>query len=373
MNIKKIVVIAYLLCVAVKGYSQKIQKDVVESDGVTNNIVATQTGMYDGSISEKAKTYFDKAYSYADKEDYKNAEKFYLKAIKTDKKFVEAYDNLGRVYRRIGNLNKAEEYYKKSIKLYPKGIMAHQNLAVVYSLRKDYKNSAKEYNKIVEISPENPEGYFGLANAYMMQSNFDEALINSKKALEIYKKTNSLHLADGYHLTGLIEYYRKNKEEAKSYLLQAKEKGARIDPNIEKQLFSDKESETVTTENEKIIAAYNWLLETPLGKEPEKRKSINAFLLKWMTETPKVSIELSQKMVPYMECNECLVVFMGGWAKYELESSSTNKVRANLMGLENVIKFYQKNKSKIGVNKDIEKFIKLKNNNKLEDYIKKNI
>ena len=93
-----------------------------------------------------------------------------------------------------------------------------------------------------------------------------------------------------------------------------------------------------------------------------------------MTGSPNVSIELSEKIVTYMDCGECLMMFMGGWTKYALESKDfKNKVKGNLAGTESVIKFYLLNKNSLGQNKSIEKFIKLKRENKLEEYIKSNI
>lgn len=381
MNSKAILIVGLLL-LAISSYAQKTEKDVVVTDGVKNNITSSNTGMYDGTKSHKAKSYFDKAFAFSEREDFVNAEKFYLKAIKEDSKFIESYDNLGRVYRRIGKLDKAIKYYSKSIELYPNGIMAHQNLAVVFGIQKDYLNSIKHYKEILRISPNNAEGYFGLANAYMMTSNFDKALENSLKTVKIYEETNSNYLSDGYYLTGLISYYSGKKSEAKKYLLLAKDNGAKINPSIESELFADNSNSNkiklVSNEDykkyeQKVIKDFNWLFETPIDVNPEKRKRTNAFLMQWMSGSPNVSIEISEKITTYMDCAECLMIFMGGWTKYALEAKNFSKLKANLVGTESVIEFYQFNKSKIGKNKNIEKFMKLKQSGKLEKYIKSNM
>lgn len=217
---------------------QAQEKETLKTDGVENQVTISKTGMYNGTSSAEAQKYYDQAEEYGDKADYDNAKKYYLKAIKQDPKYVEAYDNLGLVYRRLGELDKAMEYYKKSIEIYPNGPTAHQNLAVVYGLKKDFKSAIKEYEAILEITPNDPEGYFGLANTYMMLSQFDDALVNAKKALDIYEKTNSNHIPDGNYLIGLINYYKGDKESAKKYLQIAKDKGVNIHPQIEKELFS---------------------------------------------------------------------------------------------------------------------------------------
>ena len=356
------------------SFSQVVEKDVVKSGDVQNNITSTETVMYEGTKSKKAKEYYDEALDYSRSQDYNNAEKLYLKAIKEDPDFVEAYDNLGRVYRRIGNLEKAEEYYKKSIALYPNGVMAHQNLAVVYSIKKDYKKAIDEYKEILRVSPGNVEGYFGLANSYMASSELDKALENSKKALEIYKSTNSHHIGDGYYLTGLIYYYKNDKEEAKKHIVLAKENGSKIHPKLQEELFGAEEKSNSNEQIEELLKKYNWLLKTPIGAETEKRKEYNASLIRWMTESPDVTIELSQTISPYMtDCIDCMVIFMGGWSEYTLSTKKYSKTEAALVGTERVIEFYLRNKQQLGVNNDIEKFIKLKEKNKLKNFIKKNI
>ena len=381
MILRKIILLGILL-MGTSVYSQEIKKDVVEKKGVKNNISTATVGMYNGTSSEKAHDFFEKAHEYSEKQDFKNAEIYYLKALREDPRFIEAYDNLGRIYRRVGQYNKAIDYYKKSIKLYPQGIVAHQNIALVYSIKKDYGKAIQEYEEMVKISPGNPEGYFGLANAYLMTSQYAPAAKNALKAITIYKQMNSPYLGEGYYLTGLIYYYSGNAGEAKKYLLLAKEKGAKINPEIDKALFSSPSAESnirLKTKEDyakyepKVLEDINWLLNTPLNREVQKRKEINTFLMQWLTGSPSVSIELSEKVVTYTDCPDCLMIFLCGWTKYALSTSHYNKLDANLAGTESVIDFYAKNKNTTGKNKSIEKLIKLRKKGKLKDYIRASI
>ncbi len=381
---KKRTVILAIAFVAFGTFCHSQEKETVKTGGVDNQLTISKTGMYGGTNSDEAKNYFDQAEKYGSKEDLDNAKKFYLKAIKKDSKYVEAYDNLGLVSRRLGNFDKAIKYYKKSIELFPEGQMAHQNLAAVYVIKKDYKSAISEYEAILKISPNNPEGYFGIANSYMMLAQFDNALVNAKKALDLYKKINSHHIGDGYYMVGLINYYKGDKENAKEHLQLAKDKGVKIHPQIEDELFTIesknkvqyqlKTKEDYAKYEQDVINGYNWLMDNPINLEATKRKEVNAFLIQWMTGSPNVSIKLSEKIVTYLDCEECLIMFMGGWAKYALESKDfKNKVKGNLAGTESVIKFYLLNKKSLGQNKAIEKFVKLKEEKKLEEYIKSHI
>ena len=87
MKIKKIALLSFFLITSL-SFGQDIKKDVVESGGVENNITATKSGMYDGTKSKEAQVFFDKAFDYAEKQDFKNSEKYYLKAIAKDTDFV---------------------------------------------------------------------------------------------------------------------------------------------------------------------------------------------------------------------------------------------------------------------------------------------
>jgi len=374
---KKTLFILCLFVLATLCYAQEIEQEVVKTDKQTNTISMKATGMYDGTESAKADEFFSKAGVYAQNKDLENAEKFYLKAIKEDPSFVEAYDNVGRIYRSMGNYDKAVEYYKKSIELYPDGMMAHQNLAVVYSIQENINGAIAEYDELLRINPDGPEGYFGKANSYMMVGKFDMALENCNKAIEIYETTNADYLADGYYLRGLINYYKEDKEEAAKDIRIAKNKGAKINPQLEQELLGGEEEykmespEDYAKYEQDVVNAFNWLMETPLGTEPEKRRSLTAFILKWAISTPSVSIELSDKTSDYPDCLDCLGIFLGGWSAYSIETDNYDKEAAKLAAVEGVIDFYTKNRSKLKKTKLIEKFIKLKRKGKLKQYLKK--
>lgn len=378
---KKRKLILAVAFVAFGTFCNAQSKENVKSDGVVNQMTVSEVSMYNGTESKKARTYFDQAVAYGRKEDFKNAEKYYLKAIKADTKFVEAYDNLGLVYRRMEDFDKAIIYYNKSIELFPEGKMAHQNLAAVYGIKKDYDSAINEYKAILKITPNDPEGYFGMANSYMMLSQFDDALVNAKKALALYKEMDSHHINDGYYLVGLISYYKGDKETAKEFLQAAKDRGSNIHPQLQEELFTEEEEvfkletkEDYAKYEKDVVDAYRWLMKTPVDVEPRQREALNSFLIEWISGSPNVTIELSENIVSYVDCADCLVIFMAGWTSYALETKDfDNKLKGNLAGTESVIEFYQSNKKALGKNKAIEKFIKLKDSNKLESFIKSNM
>ena len=122
-----------------------------------------------------------------------------------------------------------------------------------------------------------------------------------------------------------------------------------------------------------IVNCVKWLADIPIDQNTEKRKEANAFLLKWITGSPNVKIELRQDVAPFMISNfEMMMAFLGGWTKYSLETRDfSNPLKGNIAGIENVIYVYKKNKKVIGKDKDIEKYIKLQSKGQLEKEIAK--
>jgi len=123
----------------------------------------------------------------------------------------------------------------------------------------------------------------------------------------------------------------------------------------------------------KVIEAFDWLMNTPVGTDQEMRSELHAFLISWATGTPDITIEIKNKIVPYMKQSECLVIFLGGYAVYALHhNGSAEPEDAALYATERVFEFYRTNIGALGANKAVEKLMKLKESGELKAYIKKN-
>ncbi len=123
-----------------------------------------------------------------------------------------------------------------------------------------------------------------------------------------------------------------------------------------------------------VINCVDWLMITPLNENAAKRKEANAFLLKWLTGSPNVHLDIKSEIVTFMSTSpDLLMIFMGGWAKYSLETKDfNNKVEGSLAGIESVIEFYKKNRELMPKDKNVEKYIKMKEKGTLKEYIEKN-
>lgn len=123
-----------------------------------------------------------------------------------------------------------------------------------------------------------------------------------------------------------------------------------------------------------IITASKWLEETDLDQDEDKRKEVNAFVMKWIIGSPTVSIGLSEKITNlYGKNSQLLVNYMAAYSAYWLQNKGTAvKSAAIKAGLVSMMKVYKKD-IKIKKSKEMEKLIKLADENKIDDYINENL
>ena len=147
----------------------------------------------------------------------------FKEAIEIEPKFVQAIDNLGKVYRIIEEYDLAEKTYKKSIAIFPNGPSAHLNLALVYRIQKKYQNAIQEYKMGISCAPNSPEGYYGIAQVYLYFLNDNKlAKKYAYEALSLYERNPPNYIGDSYVLIGFCHYYSSEYELAKKYIEKAR-------------------------------------------------------------------------------------------------------------------------------------------------------
>lgn len=131
------------------------------------------------------------------------AKKNYEHAMKLDKTYAEAINNLGTIYYSQKSYRRAIGYYKKAIRIAPSTASVYANLGAAYFGRKDYKHAAEYYEKALKLDPDVFEHHssFGtlmqqrtveeratyhlyLAKMYAKNGANERALIYLRKALE---------------------------------------------------------------------------------------------------------------------------------------------------------------------------------------------
>ncbi len=81
------------------------------------------------------------------------ARKEFQRAIKDDKTYPEAYNNLGALYYNVRKFGSAIKEYKKAIKLNEENASFHSNLGTAYFSQKDFDSATREYQRAMQIDP----------------------------------------------------------------------------------------------------------------------------------------------------------------------------------------------------------------------------
>lgn len=84
---------------------------------------------------------------------FSEAKKNFERALKLNKQYSEAYNNLGVVYYMNKNNRKAVKNYEKAIKIEPLFASFHSNLGTALFDRKQYNKAAQEYARAMQLDP----------------------------------------------------------------------------------------------------------------------------------------------------------------------------------------------------------------------------
>ena len=119
-----------------------------------------------------------------------------------------------------------------------------------------------------------------------------------------------------------------------------------------------------------IISAAKWLEDTDLDKEIDKRQKVNAFVLKWIAGSPSVTIELSESIGKLCSKNEELSVYTFlPIPEACLKQKDEHKISRHQGSLQAIIKVYKKGIA-ITKNKDMDKLVKMSDDNKIDEFIR---
>lgn len=156
---------------------------------------------------------------------FNDSEKSFQKAIKHDKKYADAYNNLGVIYYKEAaqkaaksnngqhDFGRAIKYYNKAIKLRDDSASFHSNLGMAYFNQDDFGRAAVEIQRALQLdpdimertsragvsahlaSPENRAHFsYVLAKMYAQEGNLDRALFYLRRAIEDgYKHVNDAY------------------------------------------------------------------------------------------------------------------------------------------------------------------------------------
>lgn len=184
------------LAEAEKAY-RDILKETPDSGQVLN---ALGTVLLDQCQPDKAKPFFEKAanltppnlsacYNLARlkqmEKDYNGAIGIYSAIVKQEPRFGLAWNNLGIVYREVGQPDEAISCLRRAVAFAPDLAEAWNNLGVAQDEFHLIENASQSYKKAIEIKPDYKTAHFNLGVALQKLERFREAEAHYKKVLEI--------------------------------------------------------------------------------------------------------------------------------------------------------------------------------------------
>ena len=152
------------------------------------------------------------------------AKECYEKVIKINPTYADANYNLGNIFQELGDDQKAKDCFEKTIEIDPNYVNALNNLGVVFKALKEYQKSINCFEKIIKINPNDEDVHNNLGGVF-------QRLGENQKAKSYYERAIIINPNHTYALNNLGGVFRDlgEPQKAKSYY----EKAIEIDPTYE--------------------------------------------------------------------------------------------------------------------------------------------
>ena len=165
------------------------------------------------------------------------------KLVKPDKRKTQhdnalAYNHLGVLHYREGEVDKAIQAFEKALEISPHHQTTKRNIHQIYLEKthhalktKDFASAEQYSKKAIKLAPQNPTIYKYLANGYSINGKFTKAIENYKKALKIQPTDMSTQqeLAKCYVRFGVSLKEQKKWDAA----IAAYKQASKLDPKLE--------------------------------------------------------------------------------------------------------------------------------------------
>ena len=120
-----------------------------------------------------------------------------------------------------------------------------------------------------------------------------------------------------------------------------------------------------------IVKCVSWLEKTPPGEDDDQVRKAGRFLSEWITGCPYVRFISNARIDAFLgDSPEYRIYYMGGWAKYALESKMAKPDRrlCTYAGIKTVIKVYLST-SHARKDANIEELVQLDKTSKLHAWV----
>ena len=126
-------------------------------------------------------------------EDMQGARRTYERYIEVRPESASGYNNLGLVYKRLGDFEKEEELYRQALSIEPNDTAAMNNLAVNLAHQQRYEEAMSLMDQVEVLEPGQPYAQLHRAKIYAAMDNPERALISLDMALAGMAALDTLH------------------------------------------------------------------------------------------------------------------------------------------------------------------------------------
>jgi len=146
----------------------------------------------DLNIPDKARKEFEKASVLIAKKDWNKALDHLNKAVASFPQYVEAYNNLGVVYARLGERDQERESLEKAVSLNDHYAPALTNLASMAIVDKNLPQAEGLLNRVTAINPADVPSLVLLAKIELLNQHFEDALATCRKVHSLQHGSEAL-------------------------------------------------------------------------------------------------------------------------------------------------------------------------------------
>jgi tetratricopeptide (TPR) repeat protein len=162
------------------------------------------------------------------------------------------WNKIGIAYHQLGELQAAKKSYERAVKLNKQYSDAINNVGTIFYAQKKYRTAISRYNKAISISPDSASFWSNLGTAYYARGKFEQMTKAYTRAIQLDPDVFETHGAVGtrmldrsvadkarYHYEIARMYATAGKNElAIQYLRKALEEGFKEKEKLQSKEFS---------------------------------------------------------------------------------------------------------------------------------------
>lgn len=161
-----------------QAFTRVITSDLGQQARATNSAAGSEAA----PKLAKPEELEEAAYNALQARKFKLAADLYLQLTEKDPKHPRAWNNLGRSYLAMMQLDKAVAAYQKALEVNAYDEFAWNNLGVAYELQQDYEKAKNAYRKQIEINPLDEFAHANLGRLLVRDSQNEEAVKELERA-----------------------------------------------------------------------------------------------------------------------------------------------------------------------------------------------